>query len=436
MKKLLLFICTVSTCLLSYGQAKFYTSNGTREVTSLEVGMSDIKVTVPVPDQVANHTLVEIAIDYIANGEFQAGNFSYFKEYKSSYLSSQKEVSLWIKAPGKPDGDFCSQRYGFGCYKIEDDLNFTNRDYTSSTIEIRVIGKDVESWKWENDKQVPVYKYQTLTSSKIKMNYGEVEQAIYSDEKNIKLERFIGQNKVSISKGGRTMRMLYSSLGDVDTDNEAKANSVVFEVNTMEEGESVPSDGDMFGGGEPAQSEGSTSETLKKSVGYTFLFNSNSYDAERYIDGVSPVLAWGHYASSEDDAHFYEPFSLAAKQQGGGSKLTKLMGSNTQKIKQNYQNLLEEGLKGLSWEKGKVGNFDCEVLDVQVYTTEQVYEEGDPEMKKVKASEQGKTKRLLLFVGEQDGLVYYGHLFKAGRSALTAEEQKFWDHMLSTFEVL
>lgn len=436
MKTLGLFICSAMACLHSYGQARFYTNNGTKEVTSLKVGMTDIKVVVPVPEQVGNHELVEVAIDYIVNGAYNAGDFSYFKEFKSSYLKGKKEVALWIKAPGKVDGDFCSQRYGFGCYKIEDDLNFTNRDYTSSNIEVRVIGKDVASYKWENGQEVPVYKYQKIKAHTIVMNYGEIESAIYSDKKDIKIQRFLGKQKVSISKGSNLIRVAYSSQGNVDDDRSVAANAVVFNAYFMEDGQEAAPSGDMFGGGEPATQEGSTAETLKKSVAYAFLYGSNAYDAERYVDGISPAFPLGYYATEEDDAYFFEPFAMSAKQQKGGGKMKSVMGSSPQKLKQGYKDLLAEGLKSLNWQKGKIGNFDCEILDVQVYTQSQVYEDGDPKTLKLTEGEKGKTKRLLLYVGQKDGIIYYGSIFKAGRESITEEEQKFWDHMLRTFEIL
>lgn len=435
MKQLALLFGGLLICLQGLTQARFYTGNGTTEVTSLKVGMSDIKVTVPVPEMVGNHELVEVAIDYIVNNEYQAANFAYFKEFKSGFLGGKKEVSLWIKAPGQPDGDFCSSRYGFGCYKIEGPLGYTNRDYTSSIVEIRVIGKDVESYKWENSREVPVYKYQKLSSHTIPMSYGEVESAIYSEKKDIKITRFTGSQRVSISEGSNVMQVAYSSQGSVDDDRTIAANAVVFNAYFMEEGEEAAAGGDMFGGGEPAPQEGSTLETLKKSVGYAFLYGSNSYDAERYVDAVSPMFPLGYYATEEDDAYFYEPFAMSGQSQKGG-KLKSMVGGSPQKLKQGYQNLLEEGLKELPWTKGRIGNFDCEILDVQVYTKSQVSEEGDPQLKKLNNGEAGNTKRLLLYVGEKNGIVYHGSIFKAGRTPITEEEQKFWDHMVSTFEVM
>ena len=435
MKKVSLLFGGLLVCLQGFTQARFYTDNGTKEVTSLKVGMSDIKVTVPVPEEVGNHELVEVAIDYIVNDEYQAGNFSYFKEFKSSYLAGKKEVTLWIKAPGQPDGDFCSQRYSFGCYKIEGDLDYTNRDYTASVVEIRVIGKDVESYKWENSKEVPVYKYLRLSSHKIPMSYGDIETAIYSEGKDIKIERFLGSQRVSMSEGSNVMQASYSSEGSVDDDRSVAAKAVVFNAYFMEDGQDAAPSGDMFGGGEPAAQEGSTVETLKKSVGYAFFYGSNSYDAERYVDGISPAFPLGYYANEEDDAYFVESFAMSGQSQKGG-KLKSALGSSPQKLKQSYLDLLEESLKGLTWEKGKIGNFDCEILDVQVYTKSQVHEEGDPETLVLNSGEAGKTKRLLLFIGEKDGIVYHGSLFKAGTSPISDEEQKFWDHMVSTFEIL
>jgi hypothetical protein len=129
--------------------------------------------------------------------------------------------------------------------------------------------------------------------------------------------------------------------------------------------------------------------------------------------------------------------AMSAQEKSGGLNLKKLAGfSNPQKIKKDYNDFVLDQINILDWKPGKVGNLDCDILDIQVYNKDQVFTEGDPEMKKVKPSEKENSKRLLLFIGEKDDQVIYCWIFKGGSDPLTEEEQKFWDHMITSIEVV
>ena len=210
-----------------WAKAKFYSDNGSREVTELKVGMSDIKVVVPIPDEIGNHELVEIGIDYIVDGKLQDGNFRYVKEYKTSYLSNKEEVSLWIKAPGKSEGDFCILGSEY-CFGIEDPLNYDNREFISSKVEVRVLGKDVDGYKWKGNKQVPTYKFSTLSSNYINMNYGELDASFESEDGKLRAKRFNGEQKIEMISAEDKLSVFYSSIGDATKEGQARSNSVAF----------------------------------------------------------------------------------------------------------------------------------------------------------------------------------------------------------------
>lgn len=422
MKKITLLLSTLTISWLGFSQAKFYTNNGKQEVTELKVGMSDIKVVIPVPEMATGHDLVNFAIDYIVNDTYEGGGFVYYKEYKGSSLTGKKEISFWIKSPDSESSDFCL-KYDGACFEIDRDDTWQGRDYNKSIIDIRVVGKDVDSYKWENGEQRPVYRNSRLASYKINMTYSPISMDFYSQNEAFKIQKFSdGKNfaKLLAANADDGLSAVFSSKGNTDEEIEAANNAVVFEAMMIDEESNTNDEMDMMGGGGSQSAPELSISSIKNSLGIV-LMHTAAPGSERYVQRPNAAVNWGTVYNSEEE-HIYELLH------------TKIQ-LKAQKAK-DYSNLANEINSSLNWEKGKIGNLDGEFVTLHVYAIGQCSEDPKTGVFKPKASQVGKTKKLLIFVGEKNGQFVVGSIFKAGNEPLTADEEKFKTHCLNSFEVL
>lgn len=412
MKKLVLIICSIATSLSSFSQAKFYSNNGIEEVKELSCGMSDVKVTVPIPEEIGNHELVEITIDYYADDESHETDFKHGKEFKTSYLKTKKTIDMWITKNSEPTEDFCAW-YPFSgrdCFKLDAPCKADYRNFKTSDLTVRIFGKDVDGYKWVDNKKVPTYKFTKLKSHKIKMNYGEAESKIVSDNKHFEIQKFsangfsTGITSAEYGNGGDWITAAYSSDHDADDD---ESNTVIFQIYSLLDGASNAQEADFGGmGGGSAKTSGSNSlEDLKKSVLIKFIRMANT-KSTRYLKNMNPSLSWGSFGTVSEELTS-DKFKYETK-------------NPSTKFYNKKLNLVAAGLKR---EKGKIGDLECDILTIEVKDFAR------------RAAAEAKPKMLTLFVGKSDGKIIAGSYFKAGNNPISADEQKFIDHMVSTVKV-
>jgi hypothetical protein len=423
-----------------FGQSKFYTNGGKTLVTELKAGMSDVKVVLPVPAEFSNHDLIEVAIDYVVGDKSKPTKFNYNKVYKIEYLKGKKQISLWVKSPGSKTGDFCVPN---SCFDMDYPVTLNNRNYTTGTILVRFFGKDVSGYKWVGNKKVPTYKYSNpLSEHKIKMNYGPMIKTIQTEKGMFKGHKFFGEELISevrVEQGSESISSMFASKRKKSHDNYLELdNPVYFNIK------------DVTGLG--VNDMTISMDYIKTGVILSLLHGANP-GSSSYIKGIK-----GSYHSGFNSDAIYMPMvmvpektdkeiaeekknektqdmrAMFGKPYTAQSTLPKTNRTSAKNDKgKAYQDQVQkEGVK-LNWVSDKVAGIDVQMLKLKVYNEEQLDEPDGYYV--LKSGEEAKSKFLWYFIGEKNGKIFAGSIFRFDPQATTTEETEFINKMMTTYEV-
>ena len=108
MKKILLSALSLlfTFAVMSQGSVKFYTNNGTKEITKIKCGDFDnLKVKVKIPSNINKYDKVTYKVYLSSNAATSAG-IRYVGKGAVSSLKPNTTMEKWIVSPGKKAGDF------------------------------------------------------------------------------------------------------------------------------------------------------------------------------------------------------------------------------------------------------------------------------------------------------------------------------------------
>ena len=438
MKNLILILAASVITFQASAQAKFYTNNGAKQVTELSCSLNDVKATLPVLSDFANHDFIHVAIGEDRNdGSTNRNDFSNYKDFKPEYFKGKKDFSVWIKKANSEYGDLCGTYMPFKdkepCYISNLACDADWRNYTASDVVIKVFGKDITGKVWENNAYVNTYGFKELAVYKIKKEYGPV--ATFISDAFYKVPKFIEgsqKSKIVLSDDLKRAEVYYSAVSGSDA-------RVHFTINAIGNGGGANPVMDMSGGA-PSKSNASLSiDDVKNTVSVNLYRNANLEEA-RKIKEPSNGLFFGNY--------LYEPFvagkkkSTSNSKSSGGmmNKLGKAYGisgkSGSSSKGGNYAKNIEAMHNALEWKPAKIGNLDGQILELDVYTSKQWSTSSATGEFYFKDGQEGKTKKLWLFVAEKNGVVYGGSIVKEKGRELEGDEQQFINHTLKTIEIL
>lgn len=422
-----------------FGQAKFYTNNGKTLVSELKTGMSDVKVVVPIPEEFSNHDLIEIAIDFFTGDKSRPTTFEYNKEYKIDYLKGKKEVSLWVKSPGSKTGDFC---YKSSCFNMDTPAAWKNRNYTDGKISVRFYGKDVSGYEWKDGQRVPTYKYsKPLSKHSIEMNYGPIIKTNQTEKGMFKGHKYFGKELISemgVEEGNEEMTSMFASKREQNHNKYLVfENPVYFHIK------------DVRGTG--VNNQPISIDYIKTGIILTLFHQANPGSSE-YIKGI----AGSYYSRYTNDA-IYMPMVMEKKsssevakekeaektqdlramfgkpyQPGAALPKTNRTSARNDLGKAYEVHVNEQGPK-LVWETGNVAGVDVQMLKLKVYNSSQVDDSKGYYI--LKPGEEANSKFIWYFIGEKNGKIFAGSVFRFKPQENTAEENEFIAKMMSTYEI-
>ncbi len=407
MKTLSLIITAVLFQTILSAQAKFYTNNGSKEVTQVNCKVGDLKIVFAIPDEALNHDLLQVAIgEKRSDGSKYYSDWAHFKDFKADYLKGKKELSMWIKKPDSKYGDFAgdywTQSGKTPYYPLCRECDSEERNYATMKVVIKLIGKDETGKVWENGKYKTTYGFTEIASHILEMDMGEVSPTVSGD--NFVYTKFKGQAgyaHIDIDNDIDRLHISYNSNGSGD-------DHVVVDIDKIEKGKSNNSTFDMGGGmssGGSASSEISV-EGIKKTAATNLYINANPNFSSK-VTKPEEGLFFGEYV--------YEPF-ISTK-------------------KKFVEKEIESLGNGLSWKSETIGSTEFQVLRIPVYEGKAWSTSANTGEFKMNPEYAGTSKEMILLVGEKNGNIFAGKIIKTLGSTYEGDEAAFVNHILKTLEV-
>ena len=420
MKNIYLLTVALMFQILVHAQAKFYTNNGSKEVTQLSSDMKDVKVTIPVLEDFKNYDYIDVqyletdrtddGVDLFIKGLITPGYVN--KRYKVAFFEGKKNFSLWIAAPNEGKNDFLYEvDHGARDFKWNQ-YDDSDREFTSTSAKILVHGVNYVGQVWKHDRYVDDYNFKNITEYKIKKEYGEIPLALRNSYYQV--DRYTaGQQMPKIDLSGDELSAIYSS--EVDTRQEPSKGKLMFMLKRYNK----------------SGYEGTSLEGIKESISNHLYKNSNGKNGKK-IPFKDPKMSFGKF--------LYEPFVMMKKDGQKSSKGGKLL-KNIAKAygvssdpKRTYSKNIQSLHDALPWEKSTLGNTSCEKLEIEVYAGYQ-YKMED-ESFSLKESEKGKPRILTFYLTENENGIYLAYSVSKHASELPGDEQAFLDHLVNSIKIL
>lgn len=425
-----------------FGQAKFYTNNGKTLVKELKAGMSDVKVVVPVPAEFSNHDLIEVGVDFFAADKSRAPAFSDNKVFKIDYLKGKKTISLWIKSPGSKSGDFCASN-GYGCFELDAPVDKIYRNFTTGTVSVRFFGKDVVRYEWVHDKKMPVYKYsKPLSKHSIKMSYGPILKSAQTEKGMFKGRKYFGKEAIStmvIEKDNEEMTSVFSSKRKERRDKALELDNPIYfhikdvtglGVNDMKISMDYVKTGmilSLFHGANP----GSSAYIKGIKGSYYKGYNSDAIYLPMIMVPEKTDKEIAEEKKAEKTKDLRSMFGKSYTAQSTLPKTNRTTARNDKGVA--YQAHVQKEGAALVWVPGVVGGVAVEMAKLKVYNEDQ-FDKPDG-FYVLKPGEETKSKFIWYFIGEKNGKIFAGSVFRFDPQGSSTEENEFISKMMTTIEI-
>ena len=401
--KILSLIAFILFANTSFSQIKFYTDNGANETKAIDDSIEDLKLVVTIPEEAKNHQEISIQYQSCPDDGERWNDYYWRKDLSQGFLRGKTKLEYWLKKPGEKTGDFCKEE---DCNKIFRYKTDSRRNYVSQPIRVKIYGKDFSKMIWENGEQKKKYQYTLIESADLVIDYGPILSAVMSEDNMFQLEKFQGTDGFA---------EVFSNSGEIymTSDLLRDGGGVSFVFTEVEVGESSEAAIDMSGGGGSSASASSDPiEDIKMGIERTLFLVVNER-TKRYIP--KPATNYGNSLISQS------VFQPMLKSKGSVSSYSK------------EAKRFNKRAEYMAWKTGKFGNFDGQVLEIPVYKMSQV--KMKDKAYRLKEEEKGKTQTLKVFIGESDGKVFVATLTALGTEKLDDEENKFWNHIETTFKL-
>lgn len=432
-KTILISALSVGVMCTTTAQEKFTTNKGAKEVTELNTSMKDIQFTTTLPSISKYETIISVIDRKNTRGNDYYRLNAYYHEISTKEIASNKKLTINILNSDGSKSDFTSRAYsnkndGFEImYSQNDDA----RTHQFKTVVVKVMGKYQNGYKWEDNKQVPNYEYDELSYTEIQLDLGAPSSTVTSEDGVVTYTKYLtGSALPDWVKLEEDVKIVYR---------EDDTQSLYFYLNEVVLGEAPQEQTmDMSGGPAKATTTSLTNEeviaSMKLNLKKSLVKSSNYKEARsvKYTDG--PRFMYSDVLNG-----VYEPFMLdgknkpksaglkglksIGKQFGGGS------GSNDK-----YNKFVNDAESDLKWESKTFGDWNCEVLKLDLYDKKQIAFSYDP-IYALKDGEQGNTQVAYLIIGEKNGKVYQAAIFKDEKEAFTAGENAFIEDLFKSISL-
>ncbi len=383
----------------SFSQLTF-TSEG-KTVTSGSCETKDLKVDIPVTQEMMQYDLVRVWVKNAISSE-ESSSAVYIVDLRKDYYSTQKSLTLWLK---RQNGNSSFSKDGYNQSDIISwPCNYKERSDQFWTLSFGVMGLKISGYRWENSRKIEQYNSTTLVRypDAFKMDYGPVDNDYVSYTGKFSFMRVPdADNKVHekmpiLFAGDKAYKQMVYQYGANDDNNDY----IMFGVRLLSASEYTIE-----------QVQNDLINALKKYANQFSPADLRKLEAprEQWVNGTFHIQS------------FYPGFVLRPGKSGN------------KEFDKKAKELKKQPIK---WIDKKVGNLDCKYLELDVYFEGEFWKNSSLQAY-VKKEYQGKTRKLVLFVGSKNDDIFVGAMIKDGKDpVLSAKEKKFWDDALNSFKVL
>jgi hypothetical protein len=439
MKKQILIACGVLITSLGFGQEKFYTSNFSKEVKELNASMNSVGFVTVLPSTYTKYDDIVAVIDSKDEGldDYYTLNF-YYHLLPTKEVPADRKVKYVIKSASNKRSDFTSLfRTDMDvAFDLLHDKTLKTRTYRYQTVVVKVMGRKQDGMHWVNGEYVPKWNYEELSFSEIKLDLGEPDPifttagGLFTYKKYTTGEAF---TKIIPSDDSEDLQVVYAHGPEY-------ASEITFSIYEIKAGEIKQETFDMSGPA-PKASKAASVEDMISEIKLNIkkeLIKSSCYNEARSVK-----LEGQRLAETKVSEGIYAPYMLdAGKGQSNASSnaLGSLKAIGGQFVKQNgsgdkYNKFINSAESDLKWEEKKLGSATFEFLELDLYQYKQCQSSSSNKTMTIKEGQEGKTQKVIVFIGKIDGKLYAGSFTKNGEEDWNEEDLKFKNYMLNTFVV-
>lgn len=435
MKKQLLVACSILLATLGLSQEKFYTSNFTKEVTELNTTMKTIGFTTILPSDYKKYNDIVAVIDNKDEGlhDFYTLNF-YYNIIATQDVPAGGKLKYVIESGSDKRSDFTSilRKDIDEDFKVFHSSGYKARTYRYQTVVVKMMGRIQDGKEWVNDEYVPKWNYEELSFTEIKLDLGDPDPNFTTDKGLFTYKKYnIGKALTKIYPADETedLKVIYAHGEDY-------ASEMIFSIYEIKAGEIKQETFDMSGGA-PTASKGASIEEMIQEIKLNLkktLIKSSCYNEARSVK-----LEGQRIAESKISEGIYAPYML-----DGGKKESNALGSlksiggqfgGQSGGSDKYNKFINSSESDLNWAQTNLGNGSFEFLELDLYRYKQCTSSSSNESMTVKEDQEGKTQKVIVFLGKIDGKLYAGSFTKTGEEEMNEEDLKFKDFVINTFKI-
>lgn len=391
---------------LSFAQLSFYTQNGSQKITEGQCGMTDLKLTVPIPSNALNYEKMQVEVKVAPNAEYQSLAVYYVTIPKGN-LNGKKSIDLWMKKDGQPSdflmgGQSRSDIIDWPCDKKDRSEQFWKLSF-------KVLGMEVTGYEWQNDingnaVKVPLYNYVLLKNypNAFTMDYGKVEEGYLSASGKFMVKRFPAETT-----------QIFDGQKDFFSDKKCVDELVIHYDEEQSNNHYIKCGIRMYD-----QSVMSEQQAKDDIINALKLF-ANQYNSAAKNKIAQPSDNFTNSLFNVDV--FYPPFVIGPGKSGNKEFDTKVKELSKQDVQ---------------WIEKQIGNLKMQFIELDVYVKGEFWRDQSYKAY-VEKDHQEHPRKLMVFIGTKGQYTFIGAIYKYGnKPELTSGEQQFIDDIFASFQAL
>ncbi|CAG5076320.1 hypothetical protein [Parvicella tangerina] len=429
-----LITMSLGAMLCASASAQLTVTQGGKEIKELKCDMEDVHLSFVLPSNYKSYEKIEVALRKNAPENNASDPNLYGVVWSSGYFDGKKtiEVDLVNESGGS---DFYR---GMLEFNLDDPCYDPMRSYTYLEDVFYINGAVHDGWEYQNGKQVKTYRWETIKEYKVKHSIGPVLDFYYGPDQKFTFDKIEEEEVELANYNGKTM------LGKFKKAEKSTGNNAF----DMSGAAPKPTSGEIKFVAEIVEASEYSIDECMKGVEFNLVRSSNE---SFVINGFAIPFDHQHTFNVE---HVYLPVTPEGAQggkkeeepkSGGLSKLKKFAGQFTSSQKggslsksenEELANKIAQNSNDyFNWSDAKLGNLSVKKLEIEVYEGSQV-SSNDAWATYVKDDEVGKTRKLLIYIGQSGEDIFCVAMYKKDHEGLTPEETKFISNVESTFKVL
>lgn len=434
MKKTITTTLLVVFYAMSWSQLTI-TADGAK-AESANCSMDDVKLSMPLPSNYAGYDLVNITLRLFIPEHgpgAQIGAGCYYTEFSNTYFEGKKSIDLQLTSSEK-NSDFKEGEYPYYALNYVDLYEVCNdpmRKYTYINAGIEVRGAKHAGYEWRNGVQVKTYTYEVLNTYNFKYDLGALNDFYNGTMNKYRIDK-VKYGSVEFTNYGNSSIIYFKDQGASKNANESMDMG-------MGEPESSSNNGQVILHTAILNASEASVEEVKSGVHYNLISTTNS---SFNLSGYN--IPFDH-SGTFNISHKYWPVAGGAKplnsEAGQNSKLKNIggafgagAGSKTE-TKAAIDKILADHKAYFTWTTKSMDGVEFQKLEIEVYESEQATTD-DAWACKLYEGEEGKTRKLVILVGQKGDFIYCLAIFKSAAEGLSTNEKAFFDHVESTFKFM